>query len=163
MKNVLKILLGFFVTLVYIPLSIVISYTIISKLTNIFNAGYESAILNVAFGILGLLTLLGFVVILEKIIEKAIEKKMRFMIICTVVPIIFFCIGMLTLNFNFFNLQKDMSNVDMGLLSESGVLSVSLMSLSSVFVVLAFIYLIVFVMYIIVHKLGEIRKNRKEI
>lgn len=163
MKNVFKILLGFFVTLIYIPFSIVISYTVISKLTNIFNVGYESAVLNVIFGIIGLLTLLVFVILLEKIIEKLIEKKIRFMIICTVIPIISFCIVMIILNFNFLNLQNEMLNYDIGILSESGVLRIALMSLSSVFIVLSFIYLVVFVMYIIVYKLFEHRKKLKKV
>lgn len=161
MKNILKILLGFFITLVYIPFSIAISYTVISKLTNIFNPGYESVILNILFGVLGLITLLFFVFLLEKIIERVIEKKIRFMIICTIVPIIILCTVMLIVNVNFFNIQKDISNVDLDLMSENGIIQVALMSLSSVLLSLSFIYLIIFVMYIIVYKFSMFYKNNK--
>lgn len=162
MKNLLKVLFGIFVTLVYIPLSIVSSYTVVSTLTNIFNSGYESAVLNIIFGIIGLITLLFFVVLLEKIMQKVIEKKIRFMVICTVIPIIIFCIAMLFLNFNFFDLQKEVKSVNLDMIGESGALSAALMSLSSVFIILSFMYLIVFVMYIFVYKISRIRKNKSE-
>lgn len=161
MKNVLKILLGIFVTLVYIPLSIVTSYTVISKFTNVFNPGYESVILNIIFVMLGLITLLAFVILLEKVVEKVIERKIRFMAFCSLIPIIIFCVIMVMINFNFFNIQKDMSTQNLDLLSESGILKTALMSLSSVFITLSFIYLIVFVMYIMVYKFSEFRKRKK--
>lgn len=161
MKNVMKIFMGIFVSLIYIPLSLVASYTVISKLTNLFNAGYESVILNIIFGIIGLFILLALVIFLEKIIDKVIEKKIRFMIFCTVIPIIILCIGMIVLNFNFLNLKQDMAGIDIGELSQTKVLNVALMSLSSIFIVFAFFYLLVFVMYIIVHKLLEIKDKKK--
>lgn len=162
MKNILKILLGVFVTLIYIPLSIGISYTVISKLTNLFNLGYESVFLNVIFSILGIITLLLFVILLEKIIEKVIQRKVRFMVICTTVPIILFCIGMLVLNFNVMSIQNDMSNTNMDALSDTSVLSVALKSLSSVFLALSFIYLIVFVMYIMVYKFSMFKQSKNK-
>lgn len=165
MKNLFKVLLGFFVSIIYIPVSIGVSYTVISVLTNIFNKGYESGVLNILFFLVGLAVLLALIFLLEKFIEKIVTRKIRFMFICTVIPIIIFCIGMLTLNLNFFNIQKDVAGIDKSLLGDVDPLNAALLSVTSLLIALSFIYLIVFVMYVIIYNIihkNENVKNKKE-
>lgn len=154
MKNFLKVLMGIFVTLIYIPFSIAVSYTVLSKLTLIFNKNYSSIFLNILFGIIALIVLFLLIYVLEIIISKSnlIKKRIKFMTICSLFPIIIFCISAVFLNFNFFNIQKDIESLNMGLFGESALLQTALMSVSAIFFILAFIYLIVLVMYVIVRK-----------
>lgn len=153
MKNFLKVLLGLFVSIVYIPVSIGISYTVISSLTNIFNKGYESGVLNIFIFLIGMIVILSLIFLLEKIIERVINRKIRFMVLCTVIPIAIFCIGMLVLNLNFFNIQKDVANIDVSLLGDVDPLNAALLSVTSLLIALSFIYLIVLVMYVLIYKL----------
>lgn len=166
MKNFFKVLLGIFVTLIYIPFSIVISYTVLSGLTNIFNANYASIFLNIIFGIIALIVLFLLSYLLEMIINKTklIEKHIKFMTICCLIPIIIFCVSMVVLNFNFFNIQKEIGALNMEHFGENILLQTALKSISAIFFILAFIYLIVFIMYIIarkvsVHKLSKNKVN----
>ena len=161
MKNLLKVLLGFFVVIVYIPLSMISSYTVMSTLTNVFNSGYTSSILNIIFGIIGVITLFIFVVLLDKIISKIIIKKIRFMTLCTMIPIIIFCVAMVVINLNFINLQKQVNSANLNLVGESSAISAALISLSSMFVVLSFLYLAIFVLYVLVWKVKDLIKSKK--
>lgn len=161
MKNCIKVLLGFFIALIYIPISIGISYTVISKLTNIFNAGYKSAILNILFVVIGIMTLLLLVMLLDKIVNKVVEKRIKFMSICCTIPIIIFCVGLVILNFNFFNIQKELNSFNMDLIGDGNLLNTALISISSMFIGLSFIYLMTLLLYVIVHKLEEFRSNKK--
>lgn len=161
MKNCIKILLGIFISLIYIPVSIAISYTVISVLTNIFNVGYKSAILNVLFVFIGIITLLLLVILLDKIVNKVIEKRIKFMSICCTIPIIIFCIGLVILNFNFFNIQKELNSFNMNLIGDRQLLNTALLSISAVFIGLSFIYLMILLLYVIVHKLEEYKLNKK--
>lgn len=160
MKNVLKVLLALAISLCYIPFSIAISYTIVAKLTAIFNVGYENTILNTLFILIGIFVLFGFVILLNKIVEKCVKKQITYMAICTFVPIILLCIGLLVLNFNFFNLQKQVVSLNMELLGEAALVKTALMSLSAIFFTIAFLYLIVFVMYIIVYKFFRFKEKK---
>lgn len=162
MKNILKIVLGFVISLVYIPFSIAISYASVSTLTNLFNKGYESTLLNIIFTIIGFLLLLFFIFLIEKIINKIISKKILFMSLCCVIPIIVFCIGIVVLNFNFFSIQKDIAEIGINLLGDTELLNTALLTLTSLFVALAFIYLIVLVMYIGIYELKIILKKKRE-
>ncbi len=161
MKNLFKLLLGLFISLIYIPGSIVISYTVISIFTNTFNEGYKSVILNVLFVFIGIITLLLLVMLLDKVVNKIIEKRIRFMTICCIVPIIVFCIGLLILNFNFFNIKKQLSSFNFSLMGDTHIINTALISISSLFIGLSFIYLMTLVLYVIVHKLEEYKLNRK--
>jgi len=161
MKNLFKVLLGFFIALIYIPGSIVLSYTVISKLTNIFNEGYKSAILNIVFVFIGIIALLLLVMLLDKVVNKMIEKKVRFMTICCIAPIILFCVGLLILNFNFFNIKKQLEIFNLSLIGDTNIINKALISISSLFIGLSFIYLVTLILYVIVHKLEEYKLNKK--
>ena len=131
-----------------------------AKLTAIFNVGYENTILNTLFILIGIFALFGFVILLNKIVEKCVKKQITYMAICTFVPIILLCIGLLVLNFNFFNLQKQVVSLNMELLGEAALVKTALMSLSAIFFTIAFLYLIVFVMYIIVYKFFRFKEKK---
>lgn len=154
MKNILKILLGMFVCIIYIPFSISISYAVMSGITNIFNKNYQNVLLNIIFGIVTLIVLFLFIYLLKIIINKSkiIKKHIKFITVCCFVPIIIFCISAVALNLNFFNIQKEVSLINTSLLGETDLLHIALSSISAIFFIFAFLYLIVFIMYVIVEK-----------
>ena len=149
-----KILFSIFIFLIYIPASIIISYSTYLFLNSTLNLSNITVISAVFFILaLGILFALIYLmnIIMNKFSEKIckIESKKKFMFVSVAIPVVLLCFLAIFLNYDMLynNNGKVVGNNDLLMLSSS------LSAISIVMILFALAYVVVFVMYEISQKI----------
>lgn len=145
-----KVIFSIFIFLIYLPVSIIASYSSYLFLNSIINI-YSLAWVSVIFLILLLAMLLFFMYMLVVIINKfsnkvaSIKSKKKFMFFTVIIPVIFLCASAIILNYSVLY-DKTIEN---SITSAKDIFAIgtSLNAISVVLIVFAICYVVALVLY----------------